>query len=474
MATIINTKIGENRGRARIWLEGFKLQREGFEPGMRYDLELQDSKVVLRARDQGHFTISRRERNGRVTPIIDICSNELRRLFAGVQLLRVAIREGLIVIVAHHSQKQAQERVQRLATKLREGKPLDVCSLFHGGGILDKALHAGLQAAGVQSRVLLAVEMEQSYLDASLANNPELWSASSVVCDSPIQAVDPRREGVSSVDVLVGGIPCTGASRPGKAKNKNEFTESHEDAGAMFFYFLQFVRDLNPAVVLIENVTEYANSASMAVIRSVLGSLGYRVQERVMGGPEFGALEWRRRLCVVATSEGLEDAFDLQSVQGVPNPSQRVRDVLEDIALDSDRWKPFDYLAEKEQRDRASGNNFARKLLSGDETFCGTIGRGYSKCRSTEPFLVHPQRPELLRIFTPREHARVKGVPEEVVDGLPESIAHQVLGQSVIFPVFKAVGLALGQSLTRWVKALHKQLSACRVFEYEEPQLALL
>lgn len=66
MATVINTKLGEHRGKKRIWLEGQKLIREGYRPGMKYDLEIKDSQVLLHVKDTGRFTVSKRERNGRV------------------------------------------------------------------------------------------------------------------------------------------------------------------------------------------------------------------------------------------------------------------------------------------------------------------------------------------------------------------------------------------------------------------------
>src|SRR5699024_8649520 len=135
------------------------------------------------------------------------------------------------------------------------------------------------------------------YLDASLRNNPELWDEHSIVIESPVQDVDLRKR-PPQTDLLIGGIPCTGASKSGRSKNKLTFAESHAAAGAMFFSFLEFAKAVNPAVILIENVPEYQNTASMEVIRSVLASLGYTVQERVLDGFEFGALERRQRLCV--------------------------------------------------------------------------------------------------------------------------------------------------------------------------------
>ena len=218
----------------------------------------------------------------------------------------------------------------------------------------------------------------------------------------------------------------------------------------MFFNFLQFVEALNPAVVLIENVPEYQNTASMEVIRSVLSSLGYSLQERILDGNEFGVIERRKRLCVVALSHGI-DGFEPEKVQPVRTKESRIQDILEPVPLDSERWKSFDYLAEKELRDKAAGKGFSRQLLTGDDEFCGTIGKDYAKCRSTEPFIVHPEQPELSRIFTPTEHCRVKGIPEELIQGLSDTVAHQILGQSVVFPAFEALALALGNSLWSWV-----------------------
>jgi len=59
-----------------------------------------------------------------------------------------------------------------------------------------------------------------------------------------------------------------------------------------------------------------------------------------------------------------------------------------------------------------------------------------------------------MRQLTPVEHARVKGIPESLIAGVPATVAHEILGQSVIFPAFEAVGLAVGQCLQRQAPAL--------------------
>lgn len=446
MAIIINTKLGEHRGKKRVWIEGVKLLREGYEPGMKFDVESKDHALVLRVREEGSYTVSRRERNGNVLPVIDLTTREIAEMFDGVEVLRVLIKKGSIVITSHQQQGKIQERESRLVSRLTSGEPLKVCSLFHGGGILDKAIHRGLKMSGVESSIAVAVEIEQKYLDSSLLNNPELWSEESIVIESPIQLVNLDRNS-TQVDLICAGIPCTGSSLAGRSKKKLKYAESDTKAGALFFHFLQFVATLNPSVVLVENVANYADTSSMEVIRSVLDSLGYSIQERILDGNEFGALEKRKRLCVVAMSKGLQTNFILDQVRPVKEKEDCLQDILEDVPLDSERWKPFDYLREKEIRDKEAGKGFRRQLLTGAEAYCGTVTADYFKCRSTDPYIVHPLDDSLSRLLTPQEHCAVKGTPQEVIAGLSDTVAHQILGQSVVFPMFEAVSYGLGCSL---------------------------
>ena len=70
------------------------------------------------------------------------------------------------------------------------------------------------------------------------------------------------------------------------------------------------------------------------------------------------------------------------------------------------------------------------------------------KCRSTDPFIKHPGDAELTRLLTVTEHAAVKGAPSELVQGLSDTVAHEVLGQGVVYPLFVAVGRFIGESLS--------------------------
>lgn len=445
MTCIINTKLGESKGQSRIWLEGVRLERGGFSPSTKYELVISERKVILKVAAEGAYTVSKRKRNGKLSPIIDLSNQKLTQAFEGVEMLRVLIRDGSIIVSAHFQQGKVERREERLFERLKTNQSLDVCSLFHGSGVLDKALHAGFAKSGIASTVAVAVEMEGGYIDNSLVNNPELWSEKSLVVNAPIETLN-YGAAAQEVDIVIAGLPCTGASKSGRAKNKLEFAESHDAAGAMFFHFLQIVQNLNPSIVIIECVPEYQNTASMAVIRSVMDSLSYTVTEAIMDGNEYGALEKRKRLCVVAITSGLKQ-FSFESAVPERTKEACLADILEHVDDDSPRWKTFDYLAAKEVRDTAAGKGFRRQLLDASAPFCGVIGKGYAKCRSTEPFYRHPTIAGLSRLLTPVEHARVKGIPENVIAGLSDTVAHEILGQSIIYPLFVAIGKAIGSLL---------------------------
>lgn len=445
MTAIIYTSITEHRGAARLWIEGTRLTKEGIEPQTRYDLhyDTRNHRLILTFKDDGWRIVSKRTRKGRVQPVIDINNQDLKKLFGStLAAVRIIIKKGGMVVSLHHHAEKIRERFDRLVSKLTNGEPLNSISLSHGGGILDHALHQGFHGEDVPIRLAAAVEIEGKYLDCSQENNP-IWDDQSIAIEAPMEDVEFDR--LKYCEILVAGLPCTGASLAGRTKNKLKNAEEHCTAGALFLTFIDAIKALQPAVVLLENVKLFQTSTSMTVIRSALAHLGYEIEERIFNGVEFGALENRDRLVMIAVSKGLE--FTIDNISPTLEKIKSINEVLEVIEDDSPRWKTFSYLDEKEKRDIKAGKGFRRQLLTGVETSCGVIGRGYSKVRSTEPHLVHPEN-GLNRLFTPNEHAAVKTIPASLVDGVSEKIAHEILGQSVIHTIFKAIGGGLAKTLS--------------------------
>jgi DNA (cytosine-5)-methyltransferase 1 len=437
---ITTVKVGEHRGKARIWLQGLRLAHAGFAVSERYSVSRDDRVLTLRIADTGERIVSRKKQGERELPVIDLENDALQALFGSEDRVQIIIGDGAIRVELLPKDEAKRTRVKRLADKVSRGEPLSVGSLCAGIGVLDHAIHTGLQARKVPAAPSWAVEMEQSYLQASLDNNP-IWRSSGTAIHGRMEDVEPTL--LSPVDILIAGLPCTGASRAGKSKNRLKYAEQHETAGSAFVAFLAIVRASNPACVVFENVPDYRNTMSMHVIRDVLVDLGYRIHETILDNSS-GALEDRKRYCMVAMTEPLEFAFEPTPVRQV---GATLGDILEDVPLDSPAWKPCDYLHRKEERDRAAGKGFRMQIVDPGSTSVGTIGRHYAKWRSTEPLVQHPSNPKLKRLLTPAEHARVKTIPEKLVDGLAATVAHQGLGQSVLHGAFMAVGKAIARSI---------------------------
>ncbi|KWS20033.1 DNA methyltransferase [Pseudomonas syringae pv. syringae] len=452
---LITPKIGEARGVPRIWLEGQKLLSAGIEIGTRFSLIRPEGQTRLELvpatspeLNTGDVTVSRRVKNGITTPLIEIRTALLRSLFKTAEKVRVVIRLGRIVITPLDNDKRIEERLARLKRKLDAQEPLAVCSLFHGGGVLDRAIHAGLARSGIDTFVRIGIEVEDQYLDASLRNNPMLWRDTSFAICADVRDVQ-RGTGTPECDLVVAGIPCTGASRAGKAKNKLNSAEQHPSAGSLFIDFLDFVRYSNPVMAIVENVPDYQTSTSMEVIRSVLKSLGYRLFECILDGAVFGAFESRSRMALVAYTDGAFEPLRLDQITPLRTKERSLKDLMDAVPETDESWKCYDYLGRKEERDIASGKGFRRQLLTPEATSCGCIGRGYAKARSTEPFIRHPRNPALSRLLTVSEHARVKTIPVEIVEGVSNTTAHEILGQSVIYTAFEAIAAAVGKLITK-------------------------
>ena len=282
-------------------------------------------------------------------------------------------------------------------------------------------------------------------------NQPQLFRDDSILVHSSIEDVELRD--CEGLDIIVAGIPCVGASKAGKTKKKLESAEHDEDAGAAFYSLLNFVKTFNPALAIFECVPDYIETSSMQVIKAMLNHWNYDLKIEVLEGNTFGALESRERMCLVATTNGLaanDDSFDFDLLLKLVDKPKSVSMVLENVPLDDKSWKTYSYLAAKEITDKEAGKGFKRSLYEGSEEAVTTIRRLYNKGGSCDQFLLHPNYEEngLMRLFTPVEHARIKGLPHElisVIDGLSFKTSHEILGQSVIYPVFKSVGEAIGR-----------------------------
>jgi DNA (cytosine-5)-methyltransferase 1 len=463
------TPVREHRGTTRVWLQGNTLRRNGFEKGTRYARVAKDGALVLtRIDDDSIMTpvgegvvvreVSGRVRNDKTTPIIDIANDEVKKMFAGIPRLKVVYEQGKITLLPEAGLIRAKARLDRLRARIASGQPLKMGSFAHGGGVLSHALEEGFKAAGVPTKLVVANEYREDLINQAMEHNPS-WSPETISLCGPMQefafdtailqriALHIGDDG--ELDVLEAGIPCSGASIAGAAKRGLDCPEAHPEVGHLIVPFIALIARFNPGIVVLENVKQYLSSASMHLLRSMLRDLHYEVEERVIVGKDWNMLENRERIVVVGYTKGADISLE-RDLQMPARVERKLAEILEDIPLDDESWSKMEGLKAKEQRNIEGGKAFFRMQIfdEQDEAF-NCLTKGLGKNRHTDCKIRHPENPELLRIPTPVEHARAKGIPEVLIESLSKTIAHELLGQSVLFDPFVSVGEAIGTGLLR-------------------------
>jgi DNA (cytosine-5)-methyltransferase 1 len=432
-----------------LWLEGFKVLMGSFLPGKRFEARKDEARrmLILELSDAGGRIVSRKLKGEKEKPVIDINSTETLSVFEGVEAVRVVIRPGRIFILPLSSELATKERLNRLKAKLESGESIHIGSLSHGGGVLTHAVHAGLEEAGIESKLAFANDIRPELLEQASDNN-DSWDGDTLPLAAPMQEVafdTWAMNHLPKVEVLEAGLPCSGASVAGRAKRILKHPEAHPDVGHLVVPFLVIIAKVQPAVILLENVKQYLNSASMCILRNQLRDFGYDLHEEVLQAADWNVLEHRERMCMVAVTKGL--SFDFSMLERPEKSERRIGEVLDRIPEEASCWSRMEGLKAKQERDKAEGKGFMMQVVTPFDTQCPTITKGYAKVRSTDPKLQHPGNPDLLRQITPAEHARIKGVPEHLVSGLSATLAHELLGQSICYEPFRAVGRLIGSTL---------------------------
>lgn len=441
-------KVGEHRGRPRVFFDGLQAVRAGFAPGERFSVEVSGTKVVITKNVDGSRTVSARRRKDQELPVLDLNSQELLEVFDGMDAVRVVVTADRVFLLPLASEARKVERLQRLKDKLIEGRPLAAGSLAHGGGVLSHAIHQGLKDGQIECELKFANELRDDMLLQAIAHN-DSWMDETAALAVPMQelAQDEWLMGqLPRLEILEMGLPCSGASLAGHSKKGLSMMEQHEQVGHLLYSALAVISRTNASILLLENVPRYADTASAWILRYQLRDMGYITHEAVLSGKDFGALEDRVRWCMVAVTRGME--FSFEDLAPAVRVVRQIADVLDpDIGPDHESWRQVQYLKDKRERDQAKGDGFRLQFVTAESNQIGTLRKGYHKSGSTDPRLRHPTDPDLSRLLTAAEHARVKGVPAHLIDGLASTTAHELLGQGIVYEPFRAAGQRIAEHL---------------------------
>ena len=147
------------------------------------------------------------------------------------------------------------------------GESLKTAGVASGGGVLDHAVHTGMERAGVSVSLHAFNEIREDLVEQALEHN-EFVTDKTVVLNMPLQELafdDCVLSRVGEVDVISLGLPCSGASVAGRAKRKTEVPEAHPDVGHLVAGAVAIIAKLNPCRLNPKHTSCVSNCAIWAM-----------------------------------------------------------------------------------------------------------------------------------------------------------------------------------------------------------------
>ncbi|NMF63166.1 DNA cytosine methyltransferase [Brasilonema octagenarum] len=281
-----------------------------------------------------------------------------------------------------------------------------VIELFAGAG----GLALGLEKAGLVAKALIEIDKDAA---ATLQHNRPKWNV--------IQAdVSKVSYAGMSADVVTGGFPCQPFSLAGKGLG------FEDTRGTLFYEFARCVKEVQPKLFLAENVRgliSHQKGKTLDTVLSVLESLGYNVQYRLLNAVNYDVPQKRERVIIVGTRPDIRFQY--------PSPSSKIltlRDALKDVPPSEGMkyspkrakvlelvppggcWRDLPEDIQKSYMMKSyyltGGRTGMARRISWDEP---------SLTLTTSPSQKQTERchPEETRPFTVREYARIQTFPDD-------------------------------------------------------------
>lgn len=201
-------------------------------------------------------------------------------------------------------------------------------SLFTGAGGLDIGLEkAGfVTVAAVDSDPDCAETLRTNQRRHSPDGRAPLVDAS--VIEAPIEKVEaehlrPRGAGDDWVpDLLAGGPPCQPFSSAGN------MLALDDPRGRLFEHFVRLAKDLQPRLILFENVRGLVTAVgpsgqpgeALALVKQAFESIGYASRFALLNAADYGSPQRRVRLFMLATRCTVLPAFPRPTHSDTPEP----------------------------------------------------------------------------------------------------------------------------------------------------------
>lgn len=480
VVTLQKIRVGNSELRSRLNIENSRqLKQSGFSVGSKFSVTYEEGRVELRVDEHGSNTIApkrfgRRDGSEVIGERLDLRSAKIHDKFAGQEQVLALYLDGRIVVMHLPSIGKGYERAEKLMAAVSSGT-IRTAALYAGIGTLDTALHDGFKKEGINSEIAFANDSWGLAIDAMLSDNPAVGKRTRTF-EGGVEQLIASGAHIGGVDMAVLGIPCKGASRLNIATR--DLPEFHPWAGHQVLNAVLALQQMDfPPLVLVENVTAYADTASLSMLTRVLEEQGYQTQligDRGQDGKyeginsnDYGDIERRVRMALLAYPHGITLDFSKMHKSG------RSTRTVGDIRLPESMVDPAEYEKGKNlnsEEKRAKG--WINRIVSDSDNVTPSISAGCWKVRVEDAKFASPTDPTKCRLPLPEEHAALKGHDPKLINSLvANSHAHTALGNGTA----KSCWVELARCLASGLKAAFAQYEglkpkAASVREFMKPQ----
>lgn len=344
--------------------------------------------------------------------------------------------------------------------QVKPTKNFTVLELFAGAG----GMALGLEKAGL-SAVMLN-EIDKHACNTLRLNRPD-WN----VVEGDVAGIDFLQY-KGKVDVLAGGFPCQAFSYAGK---KMGFEDTR---GTLFFEFARAVQEVQPKILLAENVRGLLNhddGNTLQTIVNTIDEIGYSlINPKVLKAIFYQVPQKRERLILVAIRKDLLNSINYEW----PSPYHRVMTMCDalkagelfetDVPISEGQkypkrkqeilslvpqggyWRDLPEDIQKEYMQKSyylgGGKTGMARRLSWDEPSltltCSPAQKQTERC--------HPEETRPLAV---REYARIQTFPDDWEFSGPITAKYKQIGNAV--PV--NLSYAIGRSLVRALNSLEQK-----------------
>lgn len=190
--------------------------------------------------------------------------------------------------------KEIAKEVANYFKCLNKKGNLKIASYFTGAGGLD----LGFEQASddiIRFETSFSTDIEK-WAEATILHNRPEWSFRRADI-TELSAKEVEKIIGSKPDIIIGGPPCQPFSVAGKQK------ATKDPLGVLYRDYIRHINELNPEIVVMENVYGMAQVKSVNMIEEIYKSfqdIGYDVIHRELMAADYGTPQKRRRLFFIA------------------------------------------------------------------------------------------------------------------------------------------------------------------------------